>query len=400
MKKLKILHTCEFYSPSIGGAQEVVMRISEELVRLGHDVTIATSLLSSRKERVLNGVKIREFDVTGNLASGMKGEIATYQRFLQESSFDIVLNYAAQQWTFDAALPVLEQIRGKKVFVPCGFSGLYLPEYSQYYKELPAYLKLYDQLVFLSENYRDFKYAMANNLNAFSFIPNGCSYAEFGPKATSQQIASLKKSLGIPAKDRIVLHVGSHTGFKGQREAIEIFNAANISRATLLLVGNVYSQESIKFCRKAQFKSFVLRHIRWRSNSIVNAVLPRAETVIAYNMADVFLFPSNIECSPIVLFEAMASGTPFISTNVGNASEIVGWSGAGTIMPTEITADGFSRAVIGSSAELLRNLIGDDEKMREQAENGRAAWRARFTWEAISKEYESLYFRLLEGLKK
>ena len=54
--------------------------------------------------------------------------------------------------------------------------------------------------------------------------------------------------------------------------------------------------------------------------------IDREETVAFYQTADLFLFPSNIECSPIVLFEAMASKTPFLVTDVGNSKEIISWS--------------------------------------------------------------------------
>jgi len=43
---VNILHTVEFYSPSVGGAQEVVRQISELLVKRGHDVTVATMSLA------------------------------------------------------------------------------------------------------------------------------------------------------------------------------------------------------------------------------------------------------------------------------------------------------------------------------------------------------------------
>ena len=55
---MKILHTVEFYHPSIGGMQEVVKQLSERLVLLGHDVTVATTKMSERKESCINGVKI------------------------------------------------------------------------------------------------------------------------------------------------------------------------------------------------------------------------------------------------------------------------------------------------------------------------------------------------------
>jgi hypothetical protein len=71
---MKILHTVEFYHPSIGGTQEVVKQISERLVKSGHDVTIATTRLPERNARDLNGVRIEEFDVSGNAVRGLSGE--------------------------------------------------------------------------------------------------------------------------------------------------------------------------------------------------------------------------------------------------------------------------------------------------------------------------------------
>ena len=40
---MKILHTVEYYAPSVGGAQEVVRQISERMVQRGHQVTVATT---------------------------------------------------------------------------------------------------------------------------------------------------------------------------------------------------------------------------------------------------------------------------------------------------------------------------------------------------------------------
>ena len=44
------------------------------------------------------------------------------------------------------------------------------------------------------------------------------------------------------------------------------------------------------------------------NRNIMIVELPREDVVALYKESDVFLFPSNVECSPIVLFEAMAAG--------------------------------------------------------------------------------------------
>jgi hypothetical protein len=36
---------------------------------------------------------------------------------------------AGQQWSFDALWPVLDEIKARKVFIPCGFSALYEPHF-------------------------------------------------------------------------------------------------------------------------------------------------------------------------------------------------------------------------------------------------------------------------------
>ena len=124
---MRILHTVEFYPPSIGGMQEVVRQLSERLVLRGHDVTVATTRIPERTASSQNGVKIREFEISGNLVNGLKGEVKRYEDFLLSSDFEIITNFAAQQWATDIMLPLLDRINAKKVFVPTGFSRLYCP---------------------------------------------------------------------------------------------------------------------------------------------------------------------------------------------------------------------------------------------------------------------------------
>ena len=119
---MKILHTVESYYPAIGGMQEVVKQLSERLVKLGHHVTVATSKHTERNFHQLNGVEIKEFSVKGNSVLGFEGNPATYKDYLLQSDFDVMTFFAAQQWACDIALPILDKLKSKKVFVPTGFS--------------------------------------------------------------------------------------------------------------------------------------------------------------------------------------------------------------------------------------------------------------------------------------
>ncbi|MCR9067185.1 MAG: hypothetical protein NXI00_24680, partial [Cytophagales bacterium] len=82
---MKILHTVESYLPHRHGMSEVVKRISEKLVQVGHQVTVATKYDSARREDVINGVRIKSFNISGNTVVGLRGEVDSYRDFVLSS---------------------------------------------------------------------------------------------------------------------------------------------------------------------------------------------------------------------------------------------------------------------------------------------------------------------------
>lgn len=387
MKRLKILHTTELYFPSIGGSQEVVRQLSERMVQMGHDVTVVTSYIPERNFVELNGVKVKQFKISGNEVRGYEGDIRSYQSFLEKSDFDVVMNYAAQQWTSDLTFPLLEKINCRKIFVPCGFSALHDPSYKGYFEKMPAILKRYDATIYLAEKYRDIDFARKNGVKNLYVIPNGADEREFLKKYNGD----IRQELGIASDSRLIMHLGSFTGAKGQPEAIQIFRAAGLQSATLLLVGNVFDKKLYSrlkvIARLFNLNSINLR----RRKKIIIRQLQRQKTVAALQSADVFLFPSNIEASPLVLFEACAAKTPFLTTDVGNAQEIVRWTKGGQILPTDFDKNGNAHARIEESAVALCAFIEDENKRKILADRGYTAWNKKFRWDKIAEQYLDIY---------
>lgn len=390
---MKILHTVEFYHPSVGGMQEVVKQLSERLVRLGHEVTVATTRLAERSDTIISGVRIEEFAVKGKLATGMTGEVERYRRFVLDSGFDVMTNFAAQQWTTDAVITDLDKIGAKKVFVPTGFSELSHPRFKGYFSSMRGWMAQYDMNVFLSDDYRDINFARNCGVNNITVIPNGASEDEFLPEAG----VDVRALLGIPRDHFLILHVGSHTGLKGHADAIRMFAKARIRNATLLIAANDFGGGCATACkiRKAVFNAWPGRQTDGKR--LLIASLSRTETIAVYKTADLFLFPSRIECSPLVLFECMASRTPFLTTDVGNAKEIIQWSGGGMLLPTGKDAKGYARADMPNSIRMLEVVCKDQAKREQMRDAGFAAWQERFTWGRIAQEYEKLYLKLLEA---
>lgn len=388
---MRILHCVESYYPDVGGMQEVVRQISERLVELGHEVHVATRKLQEKREAVIRGVHMHEFDIRGNRVRGIRGEKEAYENFLLNSDYDVVTFFAAQQWATDIALPILDRIRGKKVSVPTGYSGLYWPEYQGYFEDMKRWIHGYDMNVYLSNDYRDIQFAREQGVTRMVIIPNGAGEDEFlaSPKH------DVRKDLGLKPDTTIVLLVGSYTGVKGHSEALEIFLRSGLRNAALVMIGNNHEKFRIRYRKRLLI--FLLR--AWNSiagsKKVIFRFFDRSFTVDAYRQADIFLFPSNIECSPIVLFECAASGLPFLSSNAGNAEEIASWTGGGKILPCDVDANGFSHARIAQSADMLTHLWKNKNERQTMGENAREAWRKSFSWEVIARQYEDMYKQLL-----
>jgi glycosyltransferase involved in cell wall biosynthesis len=386
---MKILHIVENYSPSVGGMQEVVKQLSERMAALGHQVTVACSTHPDRNSERINGVTIRSFNISGSLVQGIKGNQEVYEQFLLQQQNDIVVFFAAQIWSTDIALPLLDKISGKKVFVPTGFSSLHHPSYKSYYNQMSKWMHSFDMNVFLSDDYRDIQFAKAHGINRYTIIPNGADEREF----LNVELGLFRKSFQIPETRILVLHVGSFTGLKGHLEALQLLNRIRHNNVTLCFIGNDY--EHFPRYKRTKVKWWIERAKLFFSSKKLHILEPnRKRTLEAFADADIFLFPSNIECSPLVLFEAVASGTPFLSSKVGNTEEIAQWTGGGLIMPTYIDANGFSHIKIDESADMLDDLIENKNLRKQLSEVGRKNWREKFTWEKISEAYIAMYNQL------
>ena len=420
---MRILFGCQFYAPSVGGVQEVMRQLAERLVASGHHVTVATTKLPTREFETLNGVVIKEFDVSGNYVSGMAGEVEQYQEFVVTSDFDVIMVMAAQQWTFDALWPVLDRMKCRKVFMPCGFSGLYEPAYGSYFRQLPEILKKIDHLVFHSTRYRDIDFVRERGIQNFSVIPCGASEEWFNVAVDG----SFRSRHRIPEESFLFLTVGSFTGLKGHVELARAFSRLELAdgqHATLMLNGNavpiletrlggllgrcigllkthgwryLFRQVSTKLLGAGVTPHKIASRINatQKNKLVLMTDLPRPELTQAFMAADLFVFASNIEYSPLVLFESAAAGTPFLSVSVGNSEEIARWTGAGVICPSTVDEKGYTRVDEGVLARLMAELMQQRDRLEELGARGRRNWSERFTWGTISTQYERIFQQLV-----
>ncbi len=400
-RSLRILHVVESYFPSVSGAPEVVRQLSEHMVKEGHDVTVATRKLSTRKSHVHNGVKIIEFDIQpinthgASIVSGIKGEIEKYQDFLKKGEFDVIMSYAAQQWTTDLMFGVLDDIKAKKILVPCGYSALYDPAYRHYFQRLPEFLRKFDATVYHANDYRDINFARQHKLKNTYIIPNGADETEFSFPLSEKEKQRLKHKYGI--EGLMIMTVANYTGEKGHTELVKVFKRLPVARATLVSAGGntpgigSYDMFKAQADRVNTNKKFVGKKIVMVDGN------DHLEVHRLLKCADLFVFLSNIEYSPLVLFEAAAAGVPFVATSAGNSAEIAKWTGGGVIVKTiqrpngRVTAD--HRAAVWEVARLCHS----PKRRIALGRAGHEAWRKHYTWGKLANEYLKLYKTLVKN---
>ena len=101
-----------------------------------------------------------------------------------------------------------------------------------------------------------------------------------------------------------------------------------------------------------------------------------------FSAADAFIMSSSSEGLPISLLQAFSLGVPAIVTDVGGMAEVVRLAKAGLTTPAE--------DAMQMSTAILR-LASSDAEREQFSRNAEAAYRTRFTFDAMTDAYMDLY---------
>lgn len=319
---MKILFTTESYYPDVCGVSNVVTNLAEGLVKLGHDVTVFTE---NRKRDYIqyNCVKIHEFDVKGNIITGYKGEIKKYQKEIVEFECDVIINECAQIWCSDLAFDVIDKIKAKKVFHSHGYSVLTFPpknpinkyRFYKYFKKIREVLKKYDHIFYLSNVNEDKIFGDRYCIPNYSILPNGVE-DEFLQIPSHNETVNSYKKYNIELNNQILINIANYSSLKNQEATLrEVYKLK--TSFTMIFIGlkkNEYLDKLLSIKVKLD-KQFGFKDVKFLYE------VPREDIKNMLYGADLFIYSSKREAFPLVVVEAIATITPFISSNVGNLSE-------------------------------------------------------------------------------
>jgi len=219
-----------------------------------------------------------------------------------------------------AAVLAGEQLRIPVMLVTVGSDLRRIPDKSTRKRTQEA-VRRANSVIAVSEELRGRAISLGASSEQVHTIRNGCDRSVFVPGDRSHS----REELGVPKDAAAVLFVGSMIPLKGVEQLIQASHHVLASQPKLQV-----------FCigEGPQKRSLVRLADRLGLSKVVHFLGTRTKCEVAQwmNACDVFCLPSHSEGCPNVIMEALTSGRPVVSTNIGGIPELID-SQCGILVP-------------------------------------------------------------------
>lgn len=261
---------------------------------------------------------------------------------------------------------IASKIAGRKLIVT--FHHSKTEEFVEKYKPFFNFvLKNTNTMILVSNRQKEF---ISRTFPRYSYklivIPNGYDSTYFFPRDANECRSFLK----IPKDKKVIFNISNLIDIKGHRYLIEAIGNVVKTRPDIycVIAGKGHLLESLKQQIKDSKLDDYVKLVGW---------IPDDEIPIYINTSDFFVLPSLGEGNPIVMFEAIGCGRPFIGTKVGGIPEIIISEDYG-LLCEPASSEELEKAIL-----LALNKNWDNSKIKEYAES--------FTWSSIAKKTRYVY---------
>jgi glycosyltransferase involved in cell wall biosynthesis len=202
-------------------------------------------------------------------------------------------------------------------------------------------------------------------------IPNAID-DRFRTPPSDEEMAQVRERYQLHAP--FLLYAGTVKPHKNVERLIEAFGdlrRRGFDHVKLLVIGDEVSKQAT--LRHAVHRCKLHTHVRFFG------FVPHRMLAVLYRLADAFVFPSLYEGFGLPPLEAMASGTPVVTSNVSSLPEVVG--------EAALLVDPYDPIAI---ADALERLLCDESLRRTLVERGLARARE-FSWERSVRRIRRVY---------
>lgn len=247
------------------------------------------------------------------------------------------------------------------------------------------------------------------------WMPFSYRYADHIIAVSEHTKRDIMELLGVPNEKITVIYEAMDEAFQPIRDkrAIErVKQKYNTGDHFILHVGTINPRKNLEFLVKvfAQVQKKVrtgwklvitgkkgwyyeglfkaVKDLGLESSVVFTGYIPEADKAPLYNAASIAVTPSIYEGAGLPPVEAMACGTPVVSSNTSSLPEMVG-DGGMLLPPTD--TDGWVKSLV--------HLMRDPALRRDWGARGRK-YVKRFTWERTARETIKVYERVYEQSKQ
>ncbi|MEO8464159.1 MAG: glycosyltransferase family 4 protein [Gammaproteobacteria bacterium] len=377
---LRVLCLNYEYPPMGGGAGNATRCIATELARRGHQVHVLTSRLPAQPvvETVDSVTVCRVWSLRRSLHQcGLFGAASyivsasleltrlarTYRYDVYHFYFGLPTAILALYVHFVLRRPYVLALRGSDV-PGYDYTKWYMRPLHVLLRPLSRFLwRTASSVTVLSKNLQALAGRTDPNLESI-VIGNGIDSDKFPakpPQPGSGPVSLITVCRMVPRK--------------GLEYLIDAMTELKKDGIVLELVGSGQEQQRVRQ---------LVRERGLEAHVILTGYVPAEKLYTHYHRADVFVLPSLSESFGQVLLEAMSCGLPIVATSIGGIPETVRDKTNGLLIPPRDPA-----ALVAAVRWLAANRQQRERMGRYNAEQARA----RYTWSAISRQYESLYYR-------
>ena len=355
VRTLRIVQIYKDYAPVVGGIENHVRALAEGLAARGHDVTVLVTNQTRRTETIrINGVRVIKAARMAHLASTpLSLDLILQARHLRADVVNLHMPYPPGDLAalaIDAPLVVTyhsDIVRQQRLL--------------QIYRLLlNRTLRRAVRIIATSAPYIQSSSFLRQYAEKCRVVPLSVDTERF-INVVSDAATDVRQRHGIDPHARVVLAVGVLRYYKGLHILLDAMRQVD---ATLLLVGDGPEHERLE---QSAAEHGIAERVRFAGHVADN------DLSAYYHAADVFVLASHLraEAFGIVLLEAMASGLPIVSTELGTGTSVVNQHGkTGFVVPP---------ADPHALARALQVLLHNDELRHAMGKQARERVLAHYT---------------------
>ncbi|HHP1053178.1 MULTISPECIES: glycosyltransferase family 4 protein [Bacillus cereus group] len=379
-KPKNILMISHDYYPNIGGVAVYVEEMSKALSEMGHKVTILSQYRSEgwRIQKTYNN-NIRVFRIPISRLRKLDDLQYIYRmrklvnKLQKEEKVDVIHWHTLNK---DAKVMMNIQVDGLEVYT--NHLSWFRILYNQgKYSKIYSLIKKTDYIICPSRETEKMSTKLFGDKKT-RYLPNGVNPDEFYTNV--QQGIEMRKTLGIPKQNKVILTTNRMEPIKGMQYFIEAI--PNILKyhpnTTILILGNGSQKKELMDRVNSQNID--------QSKVIFTGEIPNVEIKKWMNTADIYVQPSLMEGCSIAIIEAMSCSRAIVASNVGGNPDIICDRTTG-ILVEPMSSIEIQKAVI--------YLLDNPQKIQEFGMKARITVENELNWVSLAHQLTILYEKRL-----